>query len=547
MSSSVATVLKSIRTGKTTCVEVVNKYLKYIERYNPSINAVVTMNTKIMEEARQLDQLFMQNGVTGPLHGLPVIIKDCFATKDIRTTCGTKDLENFVPDYDAEVVHLLKLAGALIIGKSNTPDMCMDVQTFNSVFGVTNNPFDISKTSGGSSGGSAAAVACNMAPVAIGSDLAGSLRIPASYCGIVSLKPTSGRLMVQGHIPPLSPTTPTFGSELVIGPMANDVKSLELIMHVLSRRNFSNRTHIGLHDFEHPPRPFPILEKPPASSLRIAITPHILNVPTDWRISRSIEKFSLRLARFGVTCKTVDWPGDDGKGSEGKSEYELKGMPSLKDINEAHKILANEFGLTRPLKSPSERHPDDTSPTTSQVGSAKMIQSQTRHAIEAFLENYDAWILPVSCVLPYPHNPSHSPIACEIESEPNTSVANTTKPATPTKSSAGNSKNTNVNTGNTRKTVELPYWRANIAYVTPFSVSGNPVLAMPISGVCEECEHWQPDTASVCRKCCFGFGVQIVGRRWDDEKLTAVCRVLEKLTSIKSRDRSLNIGKRAKL
>lgn len=180
-----------------------------------------------------------------------------------------------------------------------------------------------------------------------------------------------------------------------------------------------------------------------------------------------------------------------------------------------------------------------------------MIQSQTRHAIEAFLENYDAWILPVSCVLPYPHNPSHSPIACEIESEQEPTTASTTKPATGSRGNARNANasagNANTNAGPARKTVELPYWRANIAYVTPFSVSGNPVLTMPISGVCGECEHWQPDTASVCRKCGFGFGVQIVGKRWEDEKLTAVCRVLEKLTSIKSRDRSLNIGKRAKL
>jgi Asp-tRNA(Asn)/Glu-tRNA(Gln) amidotransferase A subunit family amidase len=99
----------------------------------------------------------------------------------------------------------------------------------------------------------------------------------------------------------------------------------------------------------------------------------------------------------------------------------------------------------------------------------------------------------------------------------------------------------------TRHPVDIPYWKANTTYVTPFSVSGNPVLTLPILGVCAECEHWQPDTASVCRQCGFGFGVQIVGRRWEDEKLTAVGRVLEKLTSIKSRDRSLNIGKRAKL
>eukprot|EP00026_Physarum_polycephalum_P006290 Phypoly_transcript_06332.p1 GENE.Phypoly_transcript_06332~~Phypoly_transcript_06332.p1 ORF type:complete len:530 (+),score=72.65 Phypoly_transcript_06332:180-1769(+) len=527
-SNTVGSVLKSLRTGKTTAVETVTKYLKYIERYNKTINAVVTLNENVLEEARQLDQLFLQNGVTGPLHGLPVVVKDCFATKGIRTVCGSSSLKDNIPTYDAEVVHLLKLAGALVIGKSNTPEMCMDVQTFNPVFGVTNNPFDTSKTAGGSSGGSAAAVACNMAPVAIGSDLAGSLRIPASFCGIVSLKPTAGRLMIQGHIPPL-PSVPTFGTELVVGPMANDVKSLEIIMHVLSRRNFCNRTHIGLYDFEFPLRPFHILEKPQSQTLRIALTPHIEGIPTDWRIVRSITKFAQRLTRVGVTCHIV--------------ESLPHGFPSMKDMLEAHKILATEYDSARSLKTPSEKHPEDRGPTSSQVGAAKMIRSQTRHAIEAFLEAHDAWILPVSCVLPFAHNPEHGPIACEVDVD-DTQDAGARKSAGGAGANAGASASGKAQR---HKKVEIPYWRALTSYVTPFSVSGNPVLTLPIGGVCEECEHWQPDTASVCRKCGFGFGVQIVGRRWEDEKLTAVGRVLEKLAGIKSRDRSLNIGKRAKL
>lgn len=519
-SNTVGAVLKSIRTGKTTAVETVTKYLKYIERYNKTINAVVTLNDNILEEARQLDQLFLQNGVTGPLHGLPVIIKDCFATKGLRTTCGVPSLKDNIPTYDAEVVHLLKLAGALIVGKSNVPELCMDLQTFNPVFGVTSNPFDISKTSGGSSGGSAAAVACNMAPLAIGSDLAGSLRVPASFCGIASLKPTAGRLMIQGHIPPL-PNIPTFGTECVVGPMANDVKSLEIIMHVLSRRNFCNRTHIGLYDFEYPIKPFHILEKPLSQNLRIALTPHIEGIPTDWRIVRSITKFAQRLTRVGVTCQiTETFP---------------QGFPSIKELLEAHKILAFEYESALNLKSPTEKHPDDHSPTSAQVGAAKMIRSQARHAIEAFLETHDAWILPVSCVLPFAHDPARGPLACEVDAPTQTRDA-----------SAGAAQKGAASLRNKKK-IEVPYWRALTSYVTPFSVSGSPVLTLPIGGVCEECEHWQPDTASVCRKCGFGFGVQIVGKRWEDERLTAVGRVLEKLTSIKSRDRSLNIGKRSKL
>lgn len=177
-----------------------------------------------------------------------------------------------------------------------------------------------------------------------------------------------------------------------------------------------------------------------------------------------------------------------------------------------------------------------------------MLRSKTRHAIEAFLETHDAWILPVCCVLPFPHDPAHGSIACEVDGEADASLRRESSVGGNTGGSgAGGSVGSAGSAGSRHKKVEIPYWRALTSYVTPFSVSGNPVLTMPIGGVCEECEHWQPETASVCRKCGFGFGVQIVGKRWEDEKLTAVGRVLEKLTSIKSRDRSLNIGKRAKL
>ena len=163
----------------------------------------------------------------------------------------------------------------------------------------------------------------------------------------------------------------------------------------------------------------------------------------------------------------------------------------------------------------------------------------------------------MSCVLPFAHDPAHGPIACEVDAEDardagaaGSAARIYTSAGASSQKSAGANAGAGAGAGNATarfKKIEIPYWRALTPYVTPFSVSGNPVLTMPICGVCEECDHWLPDTASVCRKCGFGFGVQIVGRRWEDEKLTAVGRVLEKVTRLKSRDRSLNIGKRAKM
>lgn len=163
----------------------------------------------------------------------------------------------------------------------------------------------------------------------------------------------------------------------------------------------------------------------------------------------------------------------------------------------------------------------DKGPNSSQIGTAKLVQAKLRHSIEKHLETHDAWILPVCCVLPYHHNSEHKPIVCQIEDPPN--LGDNTKPI--------------------KHTIEIPYWQANTAYVAPFTVSGNPVLTLPVLGVCEECEHWQVDAESVCRKCGFGFGVQAVGKRWEDEKLIAIGKVLEKLTNVKSKDRSLKIGK----
>ena len=173
---------RRVRHKELSCYEVMDAHLAQIERLNPKVNALVTfLPERAIEGARQADELLARSAEVGPLHGLPIAHKDLVLTKGIRTTFGSPIFKDFVPDQDEIIVERLRAAGAITIGKTNTPEFGAGSQTFNQVFGETLNPYDLTKTCGGSSGGAAVALACGMMPIADGSDLGGSLRNPASF------------------------------------------------------------------------------------------------------------------------------------------------------------------------------------------------------------------------------------------------------------------------------------------------------------------------------------------------------------------------------
>src|SRR3989449_2189958 len=220
-----------IRTRVVSPVEVVEAHLRSIESLNPALNAIVTPARDLLECARKAEEVLMQGNDVGPLHGVPVTIKDTIETAGIRTTSGSRIRENFVPEKDATVVARLKAAGAIILGKTNTPELAIPYETDNPVFGRTNNPYDVERTAGGSSGGEAAAIAACLSPAGIGSDLSGSVRVPAHFCGIVGLKPTGGRVPTDGHVPPV---TGPFTLGACIGPMARTVADIRLLFGVIA-------------------------------------------------------------------------------------------------------------------------------------------------------------------------------------------------------------------------------------------------------------------------------------------------------------------------
>lgn len=228
---SMTTLAALIGNRKVSPVEVLQAHLDRTNQINPRLNAIVTLAPDAMDQAKEAEAAVARGEALGWLHGVPVTIKDTIETAGLRTTSGSAMRAEFIPQRDAPSVARLKAAGAIILGKTNTAEMAMDYTTDNPVFPPTVNPHDPSLTTGGSSGGEAAAIATCLSPGGIGSDLAGSLRIPAHFCGIAGLKPTVGRVPGDGQFPP---STGPYSLGAVIGPMARRVSDLQLMFNVLA-------------------------------------------------------------------------------------------------------------------------------------------------------------------------------------------------------------------------------------------------------------------------------------------------------------------------
>ena len=217
-----------IRERKLSAREVMDAHLRQIDRVNPSVNAIVTLvPERALEGAAAADAALARGDDVGVLHGLPVAHKDLVPTKGIRTTFGSPIFADNVPGFDALIIQRLRAAGAITIGKTNTPEFGAGSQTYNEVFGETLNPYDITKTCGGSSGGAAVALACGMQPIADGSDTGGSLRNPANFCNVVGLRVSPGRV-------PAWPGGGSWNPTSVQGPMARTASDAALLLSAIA-------------------------------------------------------------------------------------------------------------------------------------------------------------------------------------------------------------------------------------------------------------------------------------------------------------------------
>lgn len=224
----------ALRRKEISSRELLDLYLARIEQHNPALNAVITLAVdRARAEAARADDLAAKGDWLGPLHGLPMTVKDSFETAGMRTVCGDPALAAHVPEADALAVARLRSAGAVIFGKTNTPKQTLDHQTFNAVFGTTNNPWDLARVPGGSSGGSATALAAGFSPLELGSDIGGSIRVPAHCCGVFGHKPSWGIVPERGHIPG-APGSLHRRDVNVNGPLARSAEDLELALGIIA-------------------------------------------------------------------------------------------------------------------------------------------------------------------------------------------------------------------------------------------------------------------------------------------------------------------------
>ncbi|BDG23404.1 glutamyl-tRNA(Gln) amidotransferase subunit A [Thermus thermophilus] len=276
-----------VARGEVSPREVAQAYLKRVQELDPGLGAFLSLNERLLEEAEKVAP-----GL--PLAGLVVAVKDNIATRGLRTTAGSRLLENFVPPYEATAVARLKALGALVLGKTNLDEFGMGSSTEHSAFFPTKNPFDPDRVPGGSSGGSAAALAADLAPLALGSDTGGSVRQPAAFCGVYGLKPTYGRVSRFGLI--------AYASSLdQIGPMARSVRDLALLMDAVAGPDPLDATSLDL-----PPRFQEALEGP-LPPLRLGVVREALagNSPG---VERALEEALKVFRELGLSVREVSWP-----------------------------------------------------------------------------------------------------------------------------------------------------------------------------------------------------------------------------------------------
>ena len=333
-SHSASALVRLISNHSVSPVEVMEAHLAAIHELNPKLNAIVTLAPDLMERASEAEAAVMRGDALGPLHGLPVTIKDTIETAGLRTTSGSLVRSDFVPASDAPAVRRLKEAGAIVLGKTNVAELAMDYTAENRVFGRTNHPIDVSRTPGGSSGGEASAIASCMSPCGLGSDLAGSIRIPAHFCGIVGLKPTVGQVPGAGQFPP-SFGPYSLGSS--IGPMARRVEDLELLFSVLSGNSRSQ------------------LETNQLAGQRVAWYSDDGVAPVTRETSSAVETTARALSQAGLLVGERRPPGVERGHDLWLKLFSRASVVQLREVYEKHEELGGDFVRWRLAKAVNEQ------------------------------------------------------------------------------------------------------------------------------------------------------------------------------------------------
>ena len=379
-----ATLARRIRDRSLSPVEVVQAHLDRIEAVNSRLNALIAFPDGVMERAREAEDAAMRGDFRGPLHGVPFTVKDCVDTAGVVTTRGSRLFENHVPEADATVVKRLKDAGGIFIAKSNMPEFALWWETDNLVYGRTENPWMIGRTPGGSSGGEAAAVASGMSPLGIGSDVGGSIREPANYCGIVGLKASHGRIPLTGHWPD------TLLRFMHVGPIVRSVGDAALALSVMA----------GPDGYDHYALPVPVpdvSELALPAGLRVAWCPEGPFAPVEGQVQDTVASAAAALAELGCRVDPVEldgwenWPGQQISARI----FAAEGNVYLEPIIEGRKDML-ALSMQRRLNIPGPSY-DEYLEAMEQV-------EQLRIAAISLFRDYDVLLLPTGPMVAHPHD-----------------------------------------------------------------------------------------------------------------------------------------------
>jgi len=404
--ASASDAARAIRQGDISSVELTTYLLERIHRYNPSLNVIVTLlEEDAIKKAAAADAALARKEWWGPLHGVPVTIKDTFAIADVRTTAGAQFLSEYIPSEDAAAVAKLRKAGAILLGHTNVPWPAADWQTYNSIFGTTNNPWDLTRTPGGSTGG-AAAVAAGLSFLSLGTDLGGSIRVPSHFCGLYGHKPTLNLIPYRGQVPPPPGVAPQEDMS-VAGVLGRSAEDLKTAIEVLGG---PDKDEAIAYRWTLPPARGKQL-----SDYRIGFVLDDPHCPVSSSV-RQVLAAAIDLLRASGAHLAEGWPTGVNPLEQYRTyRFNLSGyFESLfpDDTPEKMRERAKQDGSLDALEAWGWKEPQPYQ----RCKSASYARLQARSVWQEFFKSHDAFLLPVSFVSAFPHD--HSQLKSRILSTP---------------------------------------------------------------------------------------------------------------------------------
>lgn len=385
--------LAALRARTISAVELLDAHLERIARFNPRLNAVVIENFDAARAgAKAVDAARSRGEAGGPLWGLPLTIKDCIEVAGLRTTAGVRRLADNVPAHDAPTAARLRAAGAIVLGKTNVPPMAGDWQTANPIFGRTVNPWDPERTPGGSTGGGAAALAAGLTPLELGSDIGGSIRVPAAFCGVYGHRPSETAVPRHGHVPGPPVPNPAFTLG-VQGPLARTATDLELVLDVIAGPIVGEEAAWRLA--------LPPARRTRLPELRVALLPRPAWLPIDAEVAAAQDELVRRLAALGARVAEAAPPDWD----PGEHEALYTTLLHVMQFGDLPPKIRD--GMLEALRDSSDRFAEAALAglTATANDLLKMLERRERHraAFREFFREWDVLIAPVTIVPAFPH------------------------------------------------------------------------------------------------------------------------------------------------